>query len=142
MCLYNQGIAKGKTKMNKKQLRLDRLNAHYALLEKLGALCGATLPGKKLSTKLFLLEQRAHKEAENYCNLPDYADSWEKAEGEITASVLTLFPNLHGFFVNGDPRGYALKITEEVTKKYREAGVVLHTDWGGYGILSPEIDGN
>ena len=39
-----------------------------------------------------------------------------------------------GFFVNGDPRGYALKL---------EPGSVpfpLHEDWGRYQILAPVID--
>ena len=39
-----------------------------------------------------------------------------------------------GFFVNLDPRGYALKL---------EPGSVpypLHEDWGRYQILAPEIN--
>lgn len=39
-----------------------------------------------------------------------------------------------GFFVNGDPRGYALKL-ETGSVPYR-----LHEDWGRYQILAPEIN--
>ena len=41
-------------------------------------------------------------------------------------------------FVNRDPRGYALKIEDEYV---RANGLQIHRDWGGYGILAPEIDG-
>lgn len=36
-----------------------------------------------------------------------------------------------GLFVNGDPRGYALKVQPE------HAGD-LRKDWGGYGLLAPD----
>ena len=39
-------------------------------------------------------------------------------------------------FINSDPRGYALKIQDTWM---REHGAELETDWGGYGILAPEI---
>lgn len=45
-------------------------------------------------------------------------------------------------FLNGDPRGYALKIEDNWMRARPE--LRLHSDWGGYGILAPEIgkDGN
>ena len=43
-------------------------------------------------------------------------------------------------FVNKDARGYALKIDDEWMRAH--PGVWLHSDWGGYGILAPEIDKN
>lgn len=63
-------------------------------------------------------------------------------------------------FVNQDPRGYALKIDDAWIKKQRqhECGYIgpcttcpscvqpthniqICKDWGGYGIIAPEIDG-
>jgi hypothetical protein len=41
-------------------------------------------------------------------------------------------------FVNLDPRGYALKIDEAWMRKHNPA---LSRDWGGYGLLAPEING-
>lgn len=40
-------------------------------------------------------------------------------------------------FFNGDPRGYALKIEDSWMRSHPDAK--LHQDWGGYGILAPEI---
>lgn len=43
------------------------------------------------------------------------------------------------FFVNLDPRGYALKIKEEWIRDYRAKGNGIETDWGGYGIIAPDL---
>ena len=40
-------------------------------------------------------------------------------------------------FLNGDPRGYALKIRDEYVRAH---DLAIHRDWGGYGILAPEIE--
>ena len=51
---------------------------------------------------------------------------------EIKKQVQKIFDNkLEGFFINYDSRGYALKIKAENSP--------LEQDWGGYYILSPEI---
>jgi hypothetical protein len=39
-------------------------------------------------------------------------------------------------FVNGDPRGYALKIQDEYVS---ENSLDIHRDMGGYGILAPDL---
>ena len=39
-------------------------------------------------------------------------------------------------FVNRDPRGYALKIDDAWMGAQK---AVLHRDWGGYGILAPDL---
>jgi len=38
--------------------------------------------------------------------------------------------------LNRDPRGYALKIDDAWM---REHNVALHRDWGGYGIIAPDL---
>jgi hypothetical protein len=40
------------------------------------------------------------------------------------------------FFINRDPRGYALKIDSEDS---RIQEFDLYRDWGGYGILAPDF---
>lgn len=40
-------------------------------------------------------------------------------------------------FLNRDPRGYALKIDDEWMRKH---DAKLYRDWGGYGIIAPDID--
>ena len=42
-------------------------------------------------------------------------------------------------FINLDPRGYALKIDDEWMREHKQPLGHLHQDWGGYGILAPEI---
>ena len=42
-------------------------------------------------------------------------------------------------FINGDPRGYALKIKEEYVRKHN---LKIYRDFGGYGIIAPEFDGS
>jgi hypothetical protein len=45
-----------------------------------------------------------------------------------------------GLRVNRDPRGYALKLSDDWTRGYNEtAALRLDTDWGGYGILAPDL---
>lgn len=42
-------------------------------------------------------------------------------------------------FVNLDPRGFALKIDDEWM---RASGATLYSDWGGYGIIAPDLTSN
>ena len=82
------------------------------------------------------IENMAHWYACKYANGEMDSDRYEAQELEIEKSVLKLFGGkLNGFFVNNDPRGYALKLNNE-TVTLPEG---LHTDWGGYGILAPEF---
>lgn len=105
------------------------------------------------------LENRAHRNAELYCGI-EYHDGatnrwvsvnidgeeYERRQEAIEQSVKRLFGgNLPaGFFINGDPRGYALKIDpgqsyeSDFHPEYVPEG--MHKDWGGYGILAPEIN--
>lgn len=39
-------------------------------------------------------------------------------------------------FLNGDARGYALKIHDSYVKEHN---LKIHTDWGGYGIIAPDL---
>lgn len=90
------------------------------------------------------LEHKAHHAAEMYCNGEIDEEYYEHRKFIITHAVKKLFGGTlpQGFFINGDPRGYALKINSG-----NEAGQVhhpeyipqgLHKDWGDYGILAPE----
>ena len=99
--------------------------------------------------KLWKLEKEASRITLAYCNgeigndgedVNGYIVGVDKPLKAIENQAQALFDNkLMGFFINRDPRGYALKIKSEVTaKEYAEVG--LHRDWGGYGILSPTIE--
>jgi hypothetical protein len=47
---------------------------------------------------------------------------------------------LNAIFINHDPRGYALKVDSEIVKYYEELGEYFpHQDWGGFGIIAPDL---
>ncbi len=126
--------------MNKKQKRDEDLKRHYATLERLAKFLKAmNSDGKKLSLKLWQLEREAHDLATDYCNgVVDY-DTWERSTEYFVDAVCAAFnvDEIPGLFINGDARGYAIKIDDAVMPEYESVG--LHKDWGGYGILSPII---
>ena len=98
--------------------RTEELTKHYAMLEALARHCGVEQPnGKRLSVALLKLEREAHQAAEDYCNggrFGETENAWEDYAATVEQRVQTLFQGrLSGFFVNGDPRGYALKIETE-----------------------------
>lgn len=156
-------------KLNKRERKAAQLLAHYATCERLAAYlnpfahdfdgnadgkckrCGKRLfehpkafDGKKISVALWKIERDASDRSIDYCNGAITTERWEELKDLVKELVQETIGKLPpGFFVNSDPRGYALKIDNEnpAGKALIEA-VKLHTDWGGYGILSPEIDGD
>ncbi len=125
----------------KNKYHLERFTRHCQELEALGAEDGVEAYNKLLS-----LENRAHKVAEDDCNFGMEEEVYEKRMDKIRDAVSKIFGKLpEGFFINGDPRGYALKIKEEDNKLVKGqlddgiSKVISYTDWGGYGILAPEI---
>lgn len=130
--------------LSKKDQRAAKLIAHYATCERLAKYLGMEKPdGKKISVALFKLERKAHANTERACNDSSYGQTEqmldrERVYDEVRRALTAIPP---GFFVNGDPRGYALKIDNETSKgKALIEAVKLYTDWGGYGILSPDIN--
>ena len=112
--------------------------AHHAALETLRA-PGVTTPGLALWRKLRRIESAASLVVLNYANGTGGVDT-ENIHAKLEPfrkSVRALFGHTpKGFFVNTDPRGYALKIDPE-------KGTVpqgMSTDWGRYGILAAEIN--
>ena len=97
--------------------------------------------GEKIYKYLHRVEARFHTIAGNECNGygPELTEEQQEArDNRAIARIRELVP-LDTIFINGDPRGYALKVSEEEAKKLREQGINLYTDWGGYGILAPEF---
>jgi hypothetical protein len=87
--------------------------------------------------QLKALEYRGHKLAEQYCNGELQYDSYNIRIKPIKTALKRLIPPplLKNVHLNGDPRGYFLKIDDDYMRVHRPA---LETDWGGYGILCPE----
>ena len=88
------------------------------------------------------IEREAHDLTTRDCNGQVSVDVREATE----ATLLKRLDSLLGFearrvpvFVNGDCRGYALKIDDEWMRAHPEFR--LHQDWGGYGIIAPDLTG-
>ena len=129
--------------MNRKERMNDQIRVHG---ENLKRLFNVDMDGDKLARKIHSLELKAHKLATDYCNGENGVDSenWEELSDAILAKVdkvLNFKRQGIPVFVNGDARGYALKIDDNFMRGYLSKGGRLHTDWGGYGILAPEFDG-
>lgn len=127
---------------------------HHRALETLRAeSCESS--GLELWRKLVQLERLAHNCAEAYCNgdliqvrwplfgVREYdfrndAEAWEKVGSVVRDCVRNIFGHIpHGLIVNGDCRGYALKLDPDAVKIPEG----MHTDWGRNGILAAEING-
>ncbi len=141
-----------KTAERKALIERDRI-AHHRALETLRApTCSKS--GIQLWRKLVELERLAHAGATACCNGEnirlvwplfgprdyDFAGSsepWEALASVAKDCVRNIFGRVpDGFFVNGDARGYALKLDPDTCTV--PAG--MHTDWGSNGILAARID--
>ena len=118
----------------KKREMYERINRHGAQL--LAIFPDATEKNPvALCKKLRRLETEGENYAVAYCNGSITGEQWEERQERLLNRVNKLLGNDSApVFVNGDPRGYALK-TED------DPGGDLHRDWGGYGILAPDCDG-
>ena len=91
--------------------------------------------------KLFSIENKAHRLAEDFCN---YGYESEEETEAIIDIILNKVDKLLNFksqnipvFFNGDPRGYALKIDDDYMRKNKI--YPFYSDWGGFGIIAPSF---
>lgn len=91
-----------------------------------------------LCRKLRRLEKEAAVIGLRMCNGPEYLEGEDDAACESVLAKVHKVLGIDGpaIFVNRDPRGYALKISD---RTMMERGYQLHKDWGGYGIIAPEF---
>ena len=108
--------------------------------ENLQAVFGVEGDPVALCKALRRLEARGAALGLRLCNGPAIT---EAAADRITAAILDKADKLLGFrekgipvFLNRDPRGYALKIDDAWM---RENAPRFHRDWGGYGIIAPDL---
>ena len=95
--------------------------------------------GLKIFEKLRRYENRQHKFNEDQCNFDIPENEIEKKELKLLKSLQDLLPGCKTLFINGDPRGYALKYEQSEVEKLRKSSFNSYQDWGGYGILAPEF---
>jgi hypothetical protein len=94
----------------------------------------------RLASRLATLEKQGQRLGLRLCNGPEYPEGEAEAENaRIVAAVRGLLGEGPAVFVNQDPRGYALKIEDSTMRDLFEKGLRLETDWGGYGIIVPEL---
>lgn len=126
-------------KTTKKERMYAEIQQHG---ENLNAIFNTGIDPVKLCKKLHTLEAKATRLTTDQCNT---GNSHHAELCKILTSVKKiLFSTLDdkdlflAVHINGDPRGYALKIKDEIV---RERQMKIYTDMGGYGILSPEFTG-
>ena len=104
----------------------------------------------KLCKTLRRMEAKAQEIALRLCNGPEFPGGYDEVDA-LTGAILEKVNAILGntgknpvpVFVNRDPRGYALKISSEWTFAYcQQTGRRIYSDWGGYGIIAPEITGD
>ncbi len=121
----------------------------------LNAIFNTGIEPVKLCKSLRRLEMQAHKLATDYCNGENGIDSenWEVKITPVMQKVYSLLNNGKynddrphqkkvPVFLNGDARGYALKINDSYVKILQTVGKNIYTDLGGYGIICPDFTPN
>jgi len=125
------------TRQHKQDRMYQRIHEHGMNLKAAFGIDGDPL---EICRKLHRIELKVHRLAEDYCNGLIDSEKWEieseKARFRVADIIGEKF--LPVIRINGDPRGYALKIDDAYI---RENAIKIYRDWGGYGILAPEFDG-
>lgn len=124
---------------NTKQIQKENIIKHGESLKKFFNLDSST-DALKLCKSLHRQEIKAHKITTALCN-----GDIEQEEGDKKLNlILDKVDKILNFrtkkilvFINGDARGYALKISDKHEKSIRTFGI--YKDWGGYGIIAPEF---
>lgn len=88
-------------------------------------------------SRILKLEARVNRTSVAYCNGDIDSEEWKLSKIGYTEKINDIFYGMvpHGFFINSDPRGYALKINNE-DNFYPNA---IFKDMGGYIYLAPEV---
>ena len=123
--------------MNKKVIMYQKIEEHGKKIAKIFGL--KTTDYIKLSKRLFALENKAHRLTTQECNGEIEEAEAEKEYKTITRRLLNILegnPNGVAVFINGDCRGYALKIKDTCVLSNN---LDIFRDWGGYGILAPDF---
>ncbi len=106
-----------------------------------------------LARKLRRIEVEVYRPILQACNGPELPEgvldaACDKARAGVRKLLgLTAEQAASGglLVINHDPRGYALKLREEWTKTHNDNARItsstypIHSDWGGYGILAPDL---
>jgi len=92
----------------------------------------AEVQGDRLYLELKRVERKGNFICTQYCNGDINETEFDIKLIELKNKLAKIIP-LEKVFFNTDPRGYFLKIKEEYSKDFP------YRDWGGYGIIAPEL---
>lgn len=113
--------------MSKKFKMYQRIEKHG---NDLNAIFNTGIDPIELCKKLRRLEKQATILTTDYCNTGNQHElELEKIQKKVNRLLKTDL-----VFINLDPRGYALKIQSEDAKDLN-----IYKDWGGYGIIAPDL---
>ena len=116
-------------KETKRDALYERITAHG---KKVNAIFGTDHDPITLCKKLRQIENKMTAANTDYCNGAIDSDDWDIKTEIVRHALIKLLKNKIPIYINGDPRGYALKLQPE------HAGNLI-TDWGGYGLLAPDL---
>ena len=130
------------TTANKKIEMYARIKKHGEDIKKIFSLPADTDP-IKLCKSLRRLETQAQTIQETHGN--GYYEVAARQEAVLIVKLKNLLmPDStpeeflkFGIFLNTDPRGYALKIPDNIVK---ENAWTIHKDWGEFGIIAPDLN--
>jgi len=129
--------------MNKKQRMYERIERHGLDLIDLFELSSSTDP-IKLCKKLRRIELEASRITAAYANGEIDGNTMENKLNRIEIKLVQILPTRFignkvtaCWFINCDPRGYALKVPETLAMEHH-----IYKDWGGYGIIAPDFSEN
>jgi hypothetical protein len=121
-------------RMNKKERMYNQIDQHG---QRLNNLFNTNINNVELCKKLFRLENRVHRLAEDFCNGYIQYEEFDKDSDIYIEEVANILGTEESnIFINGDPRGYAIKFTQEFTNENIEN---MYRDLGGYGIVAPSF---
>lgn len=122
------------TREQRKAEMYRKINQHG---ENLNRIFRTEFDNTTLCKKLHRLELKAHRMTTNECN---GTSRHEKELRDIIKTVNRILNAPDGWiFINGDARGYALKISDKVVKS---EDMKIERDSGGYGIVAPDYSQN
>ena len=126
--------------------------------ENLNAIFNAGLNPVELCKKLHRIERKAHYATTCLCNTNtlhlmelnkytgyDVKQATEAEQDKFFEGIKKQVIKILGkeaekhFFINFDPRGYALKIKDDYIS---ENNIKIYQDFGGYGIIAPDFTPN
>lgn len=121
-------------RQERRAIMLQHRERHIAQLKGLGYIYNTM-------NAIKMVEHQANWYATQECNGELEEGEYDKAMERIENRVKRLFGGAlpKGFFINGDPRGYALKLDNEAYNVDHPSMLPInYRDWGGYMILAPE----